>query len=130
MPRGVTAATPDRASLPGGCAVTHRGCGVTLRLVEVRDLGRVFDVSKPWLNRVLEGGRASMLKAVDGVSLRHRARARPSRSSASPAPASRPWPRWWSGCCRRPRGEVRIDGVSMSSAAAIADRQRCAAASR
>ncbi len=36
--------------------------------VEVRDLRRVFDVSKPWLNRVLEGGHLEFLKAVDGIS--------------------------------------------------------------
>ena len=27
----------------------------------------MFDVSKPWLNRVLEGGHLEFLKAVDGV---------------------------------------------------------------
>ena len=37
-------------------------------LVEVTGLGRIFDVSKPWLNRVLEGGHLEYLKAVDGVS--------------------------------------------------------------
>ena len=37
------------------------------RFVEVRDLRRAFDVSKPWLNRVLEGGHRDSLKAVDGV---------------------------------------------------------------
>ena len=36
-------------------------------LVDVRNLRRVFDVSKPWLNRVLEGGHLEFLKAVDGV---------------------------------------------------------------
>ena len=36
--------------------------------VEVKDLRREFDVSKPWLNRVLEGGEKQYLKAVDGVS--------------------------------------------------------------
>src|SRR6476469_3191704 len=35
--------------------------------VVVKDLRRVFDVSKPWLNRVLEGGHLELLKAVDGV---------------------------------------------------------------
>ena len=35
--------------------------------VEVKNLRRVFDVSKPWLNRVLEGGHLEFLKAVDGV---------------------------------------------------------------
>jgi peptide/nickel transport system ATP-binding protein len=37
-------------------------------LLEVRDLARDFDVSKPWLNRVLEGAPRQVLKAVDGVS--------------------------------------------------------------
>src|SRR6516165_5110420 len=36
--------------------------------VQARNLRRVFDVSKPWLNRVLEGGHLEYLKAVDGVS--------------------------------------------------------------
>ena len=35
--------------------------------VEVEDLRRVFDVSKPWLNRVIEGAPRQTLKAVDGV---------------------------------------------------------------
>ena len=30
-------------------------------LVEVRDLTRVFDVSKPWLNRLLEGEKRTLL---------------------------------------------------------------------
>jgi ABC-type oligopeptide transport system ATPase subunit len=37
-------------------------------LVEAKDLTRVFDVSKPWLNRVIEGERKAYLKAVTGVS--------------------------------------------------------------
>jgi peptide/nickel transport system ATP-binding protein len=37
-------------------------------LVEVEGLGRVFDLSKRWLNRVLEGGGRVTLTAVDGVS--------------------------------------------------------------
>jgi peptide/nickel transport system ATP-binding protein len=39
-----------------------------MSFVEVKKLRRVFDVSKPWLNRVLEGGHLEYLKAVDGVS--------------------------------------------------------------
>ena len=30
---------------------------MTASFVDVRNLRRAFDVSKPWLNRVLEGGR-------------------------------------------------------------------------
>jgi peptide/nickel transport system ATP-binding protein len=41
---------------------------MTGALVEARDLSRVFDVSKPWLNRVLEGEERTLLKAVTGVS--------------------------------------------------------------
>jgi len=37
-------------------------------LVEVQDLARYFDVSKPLLNRLLEGGKRQILRAVDGVS--------------------------------------------------------------
>ncbi len=36
--------------------------------VEVRDLRRTFDVSRPWLNRVLERQPKAFLKAVDGLS--------------------------------------------------------------
>src|SRR5215472_14998206 len=39
-----------------------------MSFVEVKNLRRAFDVSKPWLNRVIEGGHPEFLKAVDGVS--------------------------------------------------------------
>jgi len=38
-----------------------------MSFVDVRNLRRVFDVSKPWLNRVIEGGHLEYLRAVDGV---------------------------------------------------------------
>src|SRR3954462_13071824 len=37
-------------------------------LVEVRDLAKRFDVSAPWLNRVLERRARQWVHAVDGVS--------------------------------------------------------------
>jgi peptide/nickel transport system ATP-binding protein len=37
-------------------------------LLEVRDLARDFDVSRPWLNRVIEGSHRQILHAVAGVS--------------------------------------------------------------
>jgi peptide/nickel transport system ATP-binding protein len=49
--------------MPRGPAVSD-----TKVLLEVRDLARDFDVSRPWLNRVLEGAPRQVLKAVDGVS--------------------------------------------------------------
>ncbi len=36
-------------------------------LLEAQDLARYFDVSKPWLNRVIERSEKLTLKAVDGV---------------------------------------------------------------
>src|SRR5258706_737600 len=36
-------------------------------LLRVRDLARSFDVSKPWLNRVIEQQPRQLLRAVDGV---------------------------------------------------------------
>ena len=40
----------------------------TKTLLEVRDVARYFDVSKPWLNRIIEGQPEQILKAVDGIS--------------------------------------------------------------
>ena len=37
-------------------------------LVEVRDLAKIFDVSPPWLNRVVERKPRAFVHAVDGVS--------------------------------------------------------------
>jgi peptide/nickel transport system ATP-binding protein len=37
-------------------------------LLEVRELAKYFDVSRPWLNRLIEGAPRQILKAVDGVS--------------------------------------------------------------
>ncbi len=37
-------------------------------LLELKDVGRTFDVSRPWLDRVLEGEGRRSLRAVDGVS--------------------------------------------------------------
>lgn len=37
-------------------------------LVMAHDLAKTFDVSAPWLNRVIEGKSRQLLKAVDGVS--------------------------------------------------------------
>ena len=39
-------------------------------LVEVRDIAKVFDVSAPWLNRVVERQPRRFVHAVDGVSFR------------------------------------------------------------
>jgi peptide/nickel transport system ATP-binding protein len=38
-------------------------------LLRLTGVGRDFDVSRPWLNRVIEGAPRQLLRAVDGVSL-------------------------------------------------------------
>ncbi|TAK48261.1 MAG: ATP-binding cassette domain-containing protein [Betaproteobacteria bacterium] len=40
-----------------------------LPLLRVLEVSRDFDVSRPWLNRLLEGTQRQLLRAVDGVSL-------------------------------------------------------------
>src|SRR3546814_7306743 len=45
---------------------------VALPLVEVEDLSKIFDVSPPLLNRLLQGQGRALLTAVDHVSFRIR----------------------------------------------------------
>lgn len=91
--------------------------------VEVKDLRRVFDVSKPWLNRVLEGGEKQYLKAVDGVSFtiaKGETFALVGESGSGKSTVAR----MVVGLLPPTGGEVTIDGVSMSAAAASVERQR------
>ena len=91
--------------------------------VEVKDLRRVFDVSKPWLNRVLEGGEKQYLKAVDGVSFaidRGETFALVGESGSGKSTVAR----MVVGLLPPSGGEVSIDGVSMSSRADTSERQR------
>ncbi|KQU54301.1 ABC transporter ATP-binding protein [Bosea sp. Leaf344] len=91
-------------------------------LVEVRDLARVFDVSKPWLNRVLEGAPRQYLKAVDGVSFdirRGETFALVGESGSGKSTVAR----MVVGLLPPSSGTVTIDGISMNDAAAAEKRQ-------
>jgi peptide/nickel transport system ATP-binding protein len=69
-PRQGGSAPPGAAPRPLGptppqASADHPGAP----LLELIDVARYFDVSLPWLNRMIEGKPRQILKAVDGVSL-------------------------------------------------------------
>ena len=91
--------------------------------VEIKNLRRVFDVSKPWLNRVLEGGHLEFLKAVDGVTFDIRKGetfALVGESGSGKTTVAR----MVVGLLPPTSGEVVIDGVSMTDPRQAQARQR------
>jgi peptide/nickel transport system ATP-binding protein len=92
-------------------------------LVQVRNLRRVFDVSKPWLNRVIERSPMEFLRAVDGVSFDIRKGetfALVGESGSGKTTVAR----MVVGLLPPTSGEVIIDGVSMSDAKQAQARQK------
>ncbi|MET0607026.1 MAG: ATP-binding cassette domain-containing protein, partial [Beijerinckiaceae bacterium] len=82
-------------------------------LVEVRDLRRVFDVSKSWLERTIEREPKRFLKAVDGVSfdiVKGETLALVGESGSGKSTVAR----MVVGLLTPSGGTVRIDGVSMN----------------
>jgi peptide/nickel transport system ATP-binding protein len=81
--------------------------------VEVKSLRRVFDVSKPWLNRLIEGGHPEFLKAVDDISFdiaKGETFALVGESGSGKTTVAR----MVVGLLPPTSGEVVIDGVSMT----------------
>src|ERR1700730_6892616 len=83
--------------------------------IDVKNLRRVFDVSKAWLNRMLEGGNREFLKAVDGVTFgikRGETFALVGESGSGKTTVAR----MVVGLLPPTSGEVVIDGISMTDA--------------
>jgi peptide/nickel transport system ATP-binding protein len=94
-----------------------------MSFVDVKNLRRVFDVSKPWLNRVIEGGHLEYLKAVDGVTFDIRKGetfALVGESGSGKTTVAR----MVVGLLPPTTGEVVIDGVSMTDAKQAQVRRR------
>ena len=84
-----------------------------MSFVDVKNLRRTFDVSKPWLNRVIEGGHLEYLKAVDGVTFDIRKGetfALVGESGSGKTTVAR----MVDGLLPATSGDVVIDGVSMT----------------
>jgi peptide/nickel transport system ATP-binding protein len=91
-----------------------------LRLIEV---GRDFDVSRPWLNRVLEGAPRQLLRAVDAVSFdvaRGETLALVGESGCGKTTVAR----LIVGLYVLSRGRIELDGVDLATARPGADSPR------
>jgi peptide/nickel transport system ATP-binding protein len=92
-------------------------------LVEARDLTRVFDVSKPWLNRLIEGEKRTLLKAVMGVSFsigKRETLALVGESGSGKSTVAR----MIVGLLPPTVGSVSIDGIDMWARVTASERQK------
>ncbi len=95
---------------------------MTAPFVSIRNLGRVFDVSKPWLERTIERSPRQLLTAVNDISFdiaKGETFALVGESGSGKSTVAK----MVVGLLPPTTGEVKIDGVSMSAAAAHAERE-------
>ena len=99
----------------------------TVALLEVNDLAKTFDVSAPWLNRIVERKPRQYVHAVDGISFavpKGRTLSLVGESGRGKSTAARPLV----GLFAPTRGDVRFDGadiaLTLRSGAALALRRR------
>ncbi|HVY43003.1 MAG TPA: oligopeptide/dipeptide ABC transporter ATP-binding protein [Hyphomicrobiaceae bacterium] len=92
-------------------------------LVDVRNLSRVFDVSKPWLNRVIEREEKKLLKAVTNVSFgitRRETFALVGESGSGKSTVAK----MIVGLLSPTGGNVKIDGVDMWATESAGERHK------
>src|SRR3977135_2675982 len=92
-------------------------------LVKVEKLGRVFDVSKPWLERILEGSPRQTIRAVADVSFtigRQETFALVGESGSGKSTVAR----MAVGLLSPTSGGAVIDGVSISAPGQVGARRR------
>jgi peptide/nickel transport system ATP-binding protein len=100
-----------------GSSTPRRGEQEPPPLLTLEDVGRDFDVSRPWLNRVIEGVPRQLLPAVDGVSFKvHKGEtlALVGESGCGKSTVAR----LIVGLYAPSRGRIEFDGVEISSASA------------
>src|SRR5512135_2214846 len=89
-------------------------------LLRLEDVGRDFDVSRPWLNRVLEGEPRRLLRAVDGVSFEVR-RGETLALVGESGCGKSTLARLIVGLYAPSRGRIEFDGVEISNPARRAE---------
>lgn len=85
-----------------------------MALLRVKNLSRVFDVSKPWLNRVIERRPKAILKAVSDVSFEVQARSTYALVGESGSGKSTIG-KMLVGLLKPSAGSVEIDGIDLAS---------------
>jgi peptide/nickel transport system ATP-binding protein len=112
---------PASAIMPTD-APTSTAPSATAPLVVVDSIAKTFDVSPPWLNRLLEGKPRLLLHAVDGVSFeiaRGETLALVGESGCGKSTIAR----MLVGLYKPSRGQVRFDGVDLSNLSSPTGRQ-------
>jgi peptide/nickel transport system ATP-binding protein len=93
----------------------HMSASPETPLLALREVGRDFDVSQPWLNRALEGTPRLLLRAVDGVSFeirRGETLALVGESGCGKSTVAR----LIVGLHAPSRGRIEFDGIDMAAA--------------